>query len=294
MQYHIHNLLKQDTQDICVDVKDRAFNYGDGCFTTMYANGKTVVLLRAHIKRLVSDACRIGIDLNAESLLDFVHKACCENLNNESLTYVVKVLVSRGIGGRGYEVPQASNPVVHISFLLGNEYSPLLKPHDYLHSVGICSFNIAQQTILAGIKHLNRLEQIMAKKELAQCEHIDDLLMLDTNGYVIEATAANIFFFKDNKWCTPKLDNSGVCGVMRNAILAYLSNNNLAYEISNYSIADVIESKAMFTCNAVKFITAITSLKANTIIEFDTSRVSELATKVYSSLLKSAQMEKGE
>ena len=116
--------------------------------------------------------------------------------------------------------------------------------------MGICSINIGKQSILSGIKHLNRLEQIIARSEW-ETNKISESIMLDTDGYVIEGTMSNIFGVKKNIFYTPILEYGGIEGVMRKVILNLLKKNKEKYKIKKIKLKEFLNFDEIFICNSI-------------------------------------------
>lgn len=264
-----------------VSIRDRAFNYGDGCFTTMYAYNRKVSLFARHLQRLSRDTAKLGIQIDIRAIKHKVLEtlSSCENIDDVAL--VIKIHISRGVGGRGYELPEHATTSVVITINHTACYNPKQAPHP--HHIQLCSFPLASQPILAGIKHLNRLEQIMAKRELATLTGTHDLLFKDQQDRLIEATAANIFIKLDGKWLSPCLTESGVAGVMREAIIAYFEQLNIPYSICHITQSDLENAESVFLCNALKFIVPVTSFEGQQTIHFDPTPATNIATGVYDS-----------
>jgi 4-amino-4-deoxychorismate lyase len=198
---------------------------------------------------------------------------------------VVKIHLSRGSGGRGYLPPieeQQSLCVISVhSFTAQSGESISLMPS---------SVTLAQQPALAGLKHCNRLEQVIAKQALWQfnknhATQFDDVFMLDDNGQVIEASSANLFAFTGEKWVTPPLTKSGVKGVMRQFIL----DNQGLFDIEccekAFEVKQFKEFNAVFLCNAVHGIIAVKSIfTGDETLFFDTQLSVKLAEELKSLL----------
>jgi 4-amino-4-deoxychorismate lyase len=250
--------------------RDRSFNYGDGCFTTIYAQGHDVHLLEAHIQRLCRDSEKLGIHVEKKALsialLYFFTQNLClhqtymkkQSKDGSKVSAIaIKVLVSRGEGTRGYQPAKNAEAHIFISFQDTHFVPPELIFPAKLHvQAGIMRLSV--QPLLAGLKHNNRLEQVLAKKELMN-HNVDDLLLSNQLGKLIETTAANVFLYIDGVWHTPELDTSGVAGVMRNMILRYMQAHNIAYKVGYLRFDDVFLASAMFTCNALSYIKPVSS-----------------------------------
>lgn len=229
---------------------DRGFAYGDGLFETMRVHAGGVPWWAAHWGRLSRGAGRLGIALPAPqrvraevaTLLDGVDAA------------VLKLVVSRGAGGRGYAADAAGAP----TWTLG--LHPVPKPPP---AAGItlrwCNARLAVQPALAGIKHCNRLEQVLARAEWAAAPDADahEGLMRSTAGDVVCATAANVFVLRGDRWRTPALDACGVAGVCREHLLPLTGA-----DVGPLSVDEVERADALLVCNAVRGILPVARLGA--------------------------------
>ena len=162
---------------------------------------------------------------------------------------VLKLVVTRGSGGRGYSPAHAGVPNWTLSI------HPLpSSPADGLH-LRWCDTRLALQPALAGIKHCNRLEQVLARAEW-QDEDIDDALMSDGEDRVVSATSANLFAQVGGRWLTPSVERCGVAGIARGWLLANLPGAAIA----DLSAAEVSQADALFLCNAVRGILPVRRL----------------------------------
>ena len=154
---------------------------------------------------------------------------------------VLKLILSRGAGGRGYAVDDPIEPTLALSV------HPAPAPLPGPMTVRWCDTRLAIQPALAGLKHLNRLEQVLARAEWRD-PRIHDGLMLDTDGRVACATSANVFALIDGRWRTPPVTQRGVAGVARAWVLA----NEPTAEIAELTRDEVESAQALFLCNAVR------------------------------------------
>ncbi len=216
---------------------DRSFQYGDGLFTTIKVKEGQAMLWDLHLKRLVAGARRLLIHaFDTDELTAQVHKAI------SAPEQVIKVLISRGQAGRGYSIQGIESPCCYISTAALPDYSLWQQQGIRL---GVAGLKLAQQPALAGLKHNNRLEQVLIKAELAQ-SGVDELVVLDQSDAVIEVSAANLMFYKEGQWCTPALTHAGVDGVMR----SYLMAQRTVIE-GRYQLTDLQQAEAIFICNAL-------------------------------------------
>lgn len=236
-----------------IEYLDRALHYGDGCFTTIYVRKGMPQLLAQHIERLSMACGRLGIDFHEADHLETQLKNASEGVAEG----VIKVIVSRGKGGRGYS-PQGSGPTQ--VYLSHHPYPSHYK--DWQRngvSLGISDIKLAKQPLLAGIKHLNRLEQVLIKAS-PQARQYDDLLVCDTDLMLVEASAGNVFWKVQDIWFTPCLSSSGVEGVMRNRIVRHLKQQNNRVDIVRAPLSSLLSSDAAFICNSLMGIVPIVSV----------------------------------
>ncbi|MFT4746980.1 MAG: 4-amino-4-deoxychorismate lyase [Congregibacter sp.] len=266
-------------------LKNRALNYGDGCFSTMLSKKGCVELLDRHIARLLTDAKKLHI-LNKDVLLvvsdlkQLVNNFALHNYeisknNNETEWQVVKLLIARGDSDRGYAPALNSYPVFLPS---AQSYFPVANKSIV---IGVAKMTLAEQPVLSGIKHLNRLEQVMAKIELTEHDGVDDLVLTNVKGIMIELTSSNLFYCIDGQWHTPCLDKSGVNGVMRQFILDYMQRNQIHCVVCEMNVLALRSAQSVFSCNAVTHIVPVSGINIDKcLIKFDTKPSQFLAEKI--------------
>lgn len=223
-----------------IDIENRGLAYGDGLFTTAKILNGNIQYLAQHIERLISGCEKLGINSpSSDELTDQLVSIA----KNYSLA-VLKVMIIANSGGRGYARSQSNN---HDLVIMVHDYP---KHYDVLAHTGI-RLGVSKQKIglnpmLAGLKHLNRLEQVLLRQELSTREE-DDLLVTNINNEVIEATSANVFFYLNDKLYTPDVSQSGVNGIMRQAILQRYP----VTIVKSVSLNEIAQVQAMFVCNCV-------------------------------------------
>ncbi len=256
-----------------IALNDRALNYGDGVFTTMCVSHGKVELLSLHLARLNHDAKALAISLDMAALIQAIDEyvsSLTASLEHPNIKKVMKIHVSSGEGGRGYARDSQAPAIVR--------FSTHVYPAHYsdLAASGLTLINaktpLAIQPLLGGIKHMNRLEQVLVKREIIAA-NADDALVFDTQGRVIEASAGNVFFQTDSGWHTPKVNNCGVNGVVRQCILSMLqpssskdsdiSDNALVVHEGEYTLADVANAKALVITNALMGVIPVNNVVLN-------------------------------
>ncbi|MEP1554253.1 MAG: aminodeoxychorismate lyase [Paraglaciecola sp.] len=246
-------MIVNGQQQSQIPLTDRSIQYGDGCFTTIAYQNASLELFDSHIQRL-KDACeRLSIPFtNWEQL----SKSVFDTLpNNESC--VVKIMITRGSGGRGYSPVGAKHP----NFIITHHSIPQhykTWQTDGI-SVSVSPVKLARQPLLAGIKHLNRLEQVLIKQALATTEY-DDVIVCDTGNEVIESSVGNVFWWGDEKWFTANLSESGVVGVMRNQIIKMMEKAGHKVIVTREPLEALFEAQALFVCNSLMGVVPVKSL----------------------------------
>jgi 4-amino-4-deoxychorismate lyase len=173
----------------------------------------------------------------------------CAGLVGDAGRAVLKVLLTRGSGGRGYLPPPDATPTVVLS---RHEAPPA--PARGLH-LRWARTTLAMQPALAGIKHCNRLEQVLARAEWQDAD-IDEALMCDGEDRVVGATSANLFALLGGRWLTPSVERCGIAGIARGWLLANLPGAAVA----DLNAAEVSHADALFLCNAVRGILPVRRL----------------------------------
>ena len=226
-------------------LNDRGLVYGDGVFETLLVHAGEPVWWYEHWQRLLHGASVLKIPAPNEAI---VCNACHVLLENHA-DCVLKIILTRGSGGRGYKAPNNPEPKIIISV-----HPAPIKIHEPV-TLRWCDTKLARQPLLAGIKHLNRLEQVLARNEW-QDVNIFDGLMCDTENNVTCATSANIFVKIQGQWLSPVIDQCGIAGIARAWVFKQWPNTQEAH----LSRLEVEQAEAIFICNAVRGILALKRL----------------------------------
>lgn len=233
-----------------VPLDDRGLAYGDGLFETMRVHRGNVPWWDAHWARLERGAQRLRLRLPGLRQVRDEAAAMFDDEPADDRGGVLKLIVTRGHGGRGYAPSAAAEP----TWLLSRHAAPVAAA-DGLRACW-CETRLASQPLLAGIKHCNRLEQVLARIECIEAG-VDEGLMRDLDGNVVSATSANLFVLRDGQWLTPLLDRCGVAGVCRAQLLPALQAREARLDTAAIEAAD-----AVFLCNAVRGILPLATLGA--------------------------------
>ena len=271
METILLNFVDNEQCDV-ISISDRGLAYGDGCFTTALVVNGQVIMQQQHLTRLKQQSQRLGLsEVNIDAIAEKMQAASCGIKKG-----VIKVIVTSGSGGRGY------------SRLGVNQCCVIVSQHPYPSiytqwqkvgiSVGISQQQLGINPMLAGLKHLNRLEQVLLRQELDKREE-DDLLVTDINGHIVECCSANVFWQKNNQWYTPSLNTAGVAGLMRDKII---SGNETIIQ-GSYQLADIDNIDAMFISNAILGIVPVHSFNLKTL---DISLVQNIQRSILSTIEK--------
>lgn len=211
-----HNILVNGDFTNAIPAQDRGFAYGDGVFRTLRVIGSIPHHWHLHYQKLSADCASIGIVCpSPEVLMEDITKLFIDDVET-NMRSVAKIIITRGIGKRGYAPPAIMNPMRVVMKLPMPSYPKSLFVEGV--TLRVCDLRISRQPKLAGIKHLNRIENVMARMEW-QDDQIFDGVLLDEDDNVIECTMSNVFCREKNTLKTPALDQTGVAGVTRQQVL---------------------------------------------------------------------------
>ncbi len=238
---------------VSISKSERALLYGDGCFTTMSVSNGYIELWDMHLARLKYSCERLFIHFKHWEALTAA--AFSEAGSVES--GVLKILISRGEGGRGYDIKGVTNcKAIITKHSMPQHYSRWRREGIRL---SVSEVTLARQPLLAGIKHLNRLEQVLIKHQMSEMD-CDDVLVCDDSGAVIETSVGNLLWRKNTDWFTPKLDKCGVDGVMRNHVMNYFNEKNINIEQVDSDISSITSADEMIICNSLMKVIPVAQL----------------------------------
>jgi len=230
-----------------IDAMDRGLAYGDGLFSTMKVQSGQIQLWDFHLQRLQLGAQRLSFPEVDWALLTHEVNHVAQRIADKK-QHVIKIIITRGSGGRGYSSAGCDSPQRIIS--TGN-YPDFYRQWQ---CEGIeliqCESQLAINKQLAGLKTLNRLEQVLIKKELESKQALEGIVC-DNNGYVIEACTANVFIYLDNQWKTPLLDGSGVAGVLRRQVIERALQAGMTIVEEPIHISRLAHAQAICLSNAL-------------------------------------------
>jgi 4-amino-4-deoxychorismate lyase len=226
-----------------VSVLDRGFQYGDGIFETLAVVNGAPLLWDRHMQRFFRGATRLGLKAPAEELLRRETEQVCRGAPRG----VLKIMLTRGVSGRGYAPGAETMPTRTVGLLPWPDYPVERRTHGV--PVQFCHTLITRHNVLAGLKHLNRLEQILGRMELSgDCA---EGLMQDETGHVIEGTMTNLFVVSRGTLLTPDLSRSGVAGIMRDLVLERAPVLSIDSRVAGLKREDILDGDEVFLTNSL-------------------------------------------
>lgn len=187
-------------------------------------------------------------------------------------------MLTRGSGGRGYRAPDPASPRGMLYTTPWPEFPPDAAARGV--AVRTCALRLAEQPVLAGIKHLNRLEQVLARREWDD-PGIHEGLLLDTAGRVIEGISANLLLFRDGVMVTPALDRCGVAGVVRGLALEIAPRLGLRVEVRDVAATELPDFSSMALTNSLIGVWPIATLDGRTLSPPDRVFLDTLAAESF-------------
>ena len=240
----------------CLPVNDRGLAYGDGLFETIAVHNAQPQLLQFHLRRLQTSCIRLSLSLDVSLLVSEIEQLM--GRVDSAQPYVLKIIITREAGGRGY----AYKPELSSQRIL--QLMPLNMDSSLIQEAGVrvkyCETPLSINPVLAGMKHLCRIENVLARAEWSD-ESIFEGLMKDTDGFVTEGVMSNFFLVKDAVLYTPHLDRCGVAGVMREFILSNVAPAlQLPTALDRLTVEQVNSADELFICNSVIGVVPVTCL----------------------------------
>jgi len=227
-----------------ISVTDRGLQFGDGIFETIRIHQGKPVWWQQHMDRLLDGCHRLRFaDIPDVDTLQQEVTA----LASDCVAGVLKIIITRGYSNSGYATP-ADTPANRILFL-----TPGMRHQSRAGQgivMGVCSQRLAGHDSLSGIKHLNRLEQVIARLQ-CQAEGWDEGVMLDDQGTVIEGTMSNLFIWREDHLLTPSLQKTGFKGLCREIIIALAAENGITVEQTKLQLEDLTNSSGIFVTNSL-------------------------------------------
>lgn len=233
-----------------IDVRDRGLQYGDGVFRTLKAEAGRLRWWADQYRKLAADCAALSIACPSEPVL----AAEARSLLAEPGIGVIKIIVTRGVGRRGYATAEEAEPArIVMGFPGGAQENREVRAR-------WCDLRLSAQPRLAGVKHLNRLENVLARAEWKDPE-ISEGLLLDEGGHAICGTMSNLFIVEQGRLLTPALSHCGVAGVARSRIIRAAERHGQAAGVEAISRARLLASDGVYLCNSLIGVWRVTGLE---------------------------------
>ncbi len=229
-----------------IDVDDRGLTYGDGLFETLAVRGGRPCCWLDHLDRLALGALRLGIPLPSPTSL----KADASRLVQGVESGTLKIILTRGRSTRGYRPPPDPQPTRAVMLTESAATDAEAGPAARGARVRVCEGRLGINPQLAGLKHLNRLEQVLARGEWVGTD-FDEGLMLDAEGALVCGTMSNLFLVDDGALKTPMIDRCGVAGTARGRLLNAARAMGIEVREGRCTLADLMRARGAFLTNAL-------------------------------------------
>jgi len=239
----IRQLINGTAAD-CIASTDRGLLYGDGLFETIAVSDGEILCWPRHLHRLQTGCKRLGLPPVEGKILEDE----CRSLAAGAGKAVLKVIVTRGSGGRGYRIPEKTAATRIVQLHEWPVFASACAEEGV--TVRVCDIRLGHNPFLAGIKHLNRLEQVMARQEWDDPAVMEGLL-LDTDDHLVEGTMSNLFLVREGVLVTPGLHQCGVAGIMRARILELAGRLPIDTQVRRVDLADLHAADEVFVCNSL-------------------------------------------
>ena len=236
---------------------NRGLHYGDGLFETIACVSGRPRFLPLHLERLDLGCQRLQIrtpDLN-ELRAEIVEMASATE------RAIIKVIVTSGDAvSRGY-VRSGQERATRITIRYRWPDADAAQLHDGV-MVRTLTFRLGENPWLAGLKHCNRLEQVLARSELAADAAFFDGVLYSSSGNLVSGTLSNVFLVREGSLLTPRVDRCGVAGVMRRVVLREAIRAGIAVNECELRADDLNNAQEVFLTNALIGIRAVRKLDA--------------------------------
>ena len=227
-----------------IPVADRGFAYGDGVFRTLPVRNGIPAHWPRHRAKLFADCAALGISPPEHDILDREVLRACRAVPECAL----KIIATRGIAERGYRHEAGAAPTRVVLTAPLPTYPPAYAEAGV--RIRRCRLKMAPQSATAGVKHLNRLENVLARAEWSDPAIAEGMLQ-DVDENVIGGTMTNVFIARDGALATPAVDRCGVAGVTRDRIIAAAAKHGTACGVTVLSWNDMMTADEIFLANSL-------------------------------------------
>jgi 4-amino-4-deoxychorismate lyase len=223
---------------------DRGLHYGDGLFETIVVRAGRARFLEAHLARLESGCERLGMRFLAMAGL---RSEIAAAINQAPPRAILKIIVTRGSAVRRGYAPQGTESARRLVSLWPDAGLP--ESIDGGVALHVASMRLADNPALAGIKHLSRIENVLAAREAADAGAFDALLRNAADD-VISGAMSNVFIVKNGQVLTAQLEHCGVAGVMRGVVLRECATMGIAAREGRIALPELLAADEVFITNA--------------------------------------------
>lgn len=242
-----------DPDRATISIFDRGFQYGDGLFETVAVVRGVPLFWEEHLRRMAAGAAVLGIPMPDTDAWTNDARLAGDAYEQRA---VLKLMLTRGVGGRGYArtLPQLPTRIAY------TVRWPQYPASHWERGIDTVTCHTAQLggTSFATVKSLNRLNQVLARAELP--EDVPEGLLIDTQGILREGTFTNVMWMSGGRAQTPGLTDTGIAGVMRGAIVTWLSDRSISCDAVDVAPQTLLESEECFVCNSLIGVWPVRSL----------------------------------
>ena len=230
-----------------IDSGERGFHYGDGLFETIAIRDRQPRLWSYHVDRLAAGCKRLGLKAPRATALRQRLELALEDCDHNPEFCTAKIILTAGRSQRGYGRNMPVPGAVYIGVYPG---VPLNRPA-YTRGVTtiMCETRLAVGSPVAGLKTLNRIEQVLARSECLATGAFEGLTR-DADDRLICGTMSNVFIVKDKTFRTPSLERCGVAGIMRRHVIETLSKKEYDVDVAELNEDDLVNADEVFITNS--------------------------------------------
>jgi 4-amino-4-deoxychorismate lyase len=227
-----------------INAEDRGLAYGDGVFRTLRMQAGRPVCWERQFAKLQRDCGALRLSCPSALVLS----SELQQLGKTLADGIGKIIITRGVSNRGY-APAAQSEATRILSVTPS----VAFPFEYAKQgvrVHVCKVRLGHQVLLAGIKHLNRLENVLAAGEW-QDQDVPEGLLSDISGLVISGTRSNLFMLRGNILYTPNLSRCGVAGVQRDRVIDWAKQHGVTSKVADFHMEELVQADEIFLVNSV-------------------------------------------
>jgi 4-amino-4-deoxychorismate lyase len=230
-----------------IDSGERAFHYGDGLFETIAIRGGRPRLWDYHVDRLVAGSRRLGLDIPPSTALRRQLDVALGESDHNTDFCTAKIILTAGPSQRGYGRSMPTPAEIYVGLYAG---VPLNRQaYEKGVSAIMCETRLAVGSPVAGLKTLNRIEQVLARSECLAAGAFEGLTR-DADDRVICGTMSNVFIVKNNRLMTPSLERCGVAGTMRRHVIETLGRGGETVALTDLVENDLAGADEVFVTNS--------------------------------------------